>query len=70
MSFLPAILDAVKRGRVEEAERETVYVKTVSELRRWFEKNHARSPGVWVIINKKDSSKPGVYYKEALCFAG
>lgn len=53
---------------MEEAERETVYVKTVSELRRWFEKNHASSPGVWVIINKKDSSKPGVYYKEALCF--
>ncbi len=45
---------------MNEAERETVYVKNVSELRKWLEKNHASSLGVWVIIKKKDSSKPGV----------
>lgn len=55
-----------------EAERETVHVKNAAELRRWFEKNHANSPSVWLTINKKDGRKPGVYYEEAveeaLCF--
>jgi uncharacterized protein YdeI (YjbR/CyaY-like superfamily) len=57
---------------VAEAERETVHVKNAAELRRWFEKNHANSPSVWLTINKKDGRKPGVYYEEAveeaLCF--
>ena len=57
---------------MRETERETVYVKNTAALRRWFEKNHASSPSVWLVINKKDSRKPGVYYEEAveeaLCF--
>lgn len=54
------------------AERKTVRVKSAGELHRWFEKNHASSPGVWLVINKKDTPRPGVYYEEAveeaLCF--
>lgn len=46
--------------------RETVYVKNAAGLRRWFEKNHASSPGVWLVINKKNSRKPGIYYEEAV----
>jgi uncharacterized protein YdeI (YjbR/CyaY-like superfamily) len=59
-------------GLLSVAERKTVRVKSAGELRRWFEKNHASSPGVWLVINKKDTPRPGVYYEEAveeaLCF--
>jgi uncharacterized protein YdeI (YjbR/CyaY-like superfamily) len=54
------------------AERKTVRVKSAAELRRWFEKYHASSPGIWLVVNKKGTPKPGVYYEEAveeaLCF--
>lgn len=40
--------------------------------RAWLEKNHARSPGVWLVFYKKTSGKPTVRYdeavEEALCF--
>ncbi len=40
--------------------------------RAWLEKNHARSPGVWLVFYKKASGKPTVRYdeavEEALCF--
>jgi uncharacterized protein YdeI (YjbR/CyaY-like superfamily) len=40
--------------------------------RAWLEKNHARSPGVWLVFHKKTSGKPTVRYdeavEEALCF--
>jgi uncharacterized protein YdeI (YjbR/CyaY-like superfamily) len=59
-------------GLLSVAERKTVRVKSAAELHRWFEKNHASSPGVWMVINKKDTPRPGVYYEEAveeaLCF--
>ncbi len=51
---------------------ETLTVKDPSELHRWLEEHHARTDGVWLIINKKDVERPGVYYEEvveeALCF--
>ena len=40
--------------------------------RAWLEKNHAHSPGVWLVFYKKTSGKPTVRYdeavEEALCF--
>jgi uncharacterized protein YdeI (YjbR/CyaY-like superfamily) len=40
--------------------------------RAWLEKNHARSPGVWLVFYKKTSGKPTVRYdeavEEALCY--
>ncbi len=40
--------------------------------RRWLEKNHATEKSVWLIIYRKESSTPSVYYgeavEEALCF--
>lgn len=40
--------------------------------RAWLEKNHARSPGVWLVFYKKASGEPTVRYdeavEEALCF--
>jgi uncharacterized protein YdeI (YjbR/CyaY-like superfamily) len=40
--------------------------------RKWLEKNHAKSPGVWLIYYKKSSKKSNLVYndavEEALCF--
>jgi uncharacterized protein YdeI (YjbR/CyaY-like superfamily) len=41
-------------------------------LRKWFEKNHATAPELWVGFYKKDSGKPSITWPEsvdeALCF--
>jgi len=48
------------------------YAKNRKAWRKWFEKNHATEKNVWLIIYKKESGFPGVYYpeaaEEALCF--
>jgi uncharacterized protein YdeI (YjbR/CyaY-like superfamily) len=40
--------------------------------RAWLAEHHATSPGIWLIIHKKNSTEPGVTYEEAveeaLCF--
>jgi uncharacterized protein YdeI (YjbR/CyaY-like superfamily) len=46
--------------------------KTRKQWRQWLEKNHAASPGIWMVYYKKESGKPRVSYaetvEEALCF--
>jgi len=53
-------------------ELKTFYAKDRSAWRKWLEKNHVKSPGVWLVYNKKSSGKPKVEYndavEEALCF--
>lgn len=48
------------------------YAKSRTQWRKWLQKNHAKADSVWLIIYKKESSTPSVYYKEAveeaLCF--
>src|SRR5688572_3742631 len=48
------------------------YAKDRKTWRRWLEKNHAKSPGIWLVYYKKASGKPRVTYndavEEALCF--
>jgi uncharacterized protein YdeI (YjbR/CyaY-like superfamily) len=50
----------------------TFHAKSQSEWRKWLEKNHETEKSVWLIIYKKDSQTPSVYYseavEEALCF--
>jgi uncharacterized protein YdeI (YjbR/CyaY-like superfamily) len=50
----------------------TFYAKSQKEWRKWLEKNHQSAKSVWLIIYKKDSKTPSVYYSEAvdeaLCF--
>ena len=50
----------------------TYYAKTQKDWRKWLEKNHQSEKSVWLIIYKKDSGKPSVYYPEAvdeaICF--
>src|SRR5688572_16348963 len=51
---------------------ERVYLKDRKAWRKWLEKHHASTPGIWLITPKRDSGKPRVEYndavEEALCF--
>lgn len=51
---------------------QTFHAKTRQEWRAWFEKYHQSEKSVWLIIYKKESKTPSVYYPEAvdeaLCF--
>ena len=53
-------------------ELKTYYAKDRKTWRNWLEKNHAKSPGVWLVYFKKASGKPRLSYndavEEALCF--
>ncbi len=57
---------------MSSAELKTYYAKDRNAWRKWLEKNHAKSPGVWLIYYKKSSGTPRVEYndavEEALCF--
>lgn len=48
------------------------FFKRPSDLRKWFEKHHAKEQELWVGFYKKDSGKPSVTWPEsvdeALCF--
>lgn len=48
------------------------YAKSRNEWREWLDINQQSEKSVWLIIYKKDSGKPSVYYPEAvdeaLCF--
>jgi uncharacterized protein YdeI (YjbR/CyaY-like superfamily) len=50
----------------------TFHAKTQKDWRDWLEKNHDKEKSVWLIIYKKESNVPSVYYPEAvdeaLCF--
>ena len=51
---------------------ETFYAKTRVAWRKWLQKNHKTHTGVCLIMYKKQSGVPSVYYpeavEEALCF--
>lgn len=50
----------------------TFYAPSQRDWRTWLEQNHATEKSVWLIIFKKETGKPSVYYSEAvdeaLCF--
>ena len=49
-----------------------IEAKSRDQWRTWLEKNHRQSESVWLIIYKKSSNIPSIYYPEAvdeaLCF--
>lgn len=55
-----------------DRERETFQPYSRAAWRAWLEQHHATSRGIWLIMFKKSSGKPGVSYdeavEEALCF--
>jgi uncharacterized protein YdeI (YjbR/CyaY-like superfamily) len=50
----------------------TFYARSRKEWREWLEENHQSEKSVWLILYKKESNVPSVYYPEAvdeaLCF--
>lgn len=42
------------------------YARNRQEWRRWLEKNHASSQGIWLIYYKKGTDEPCVTYEEAV----
>lgn len=54
------------------AKTDRYYAKDRKAWRKWLEKNHLGSAGVWLVYYKKDSGKTRVPYadavEEALCF--
>src|SRR4051794_31613559 len=50
----------------------TLQFKSAADFRRWLQKNHAASAGIWLRLFKKDSGKKSVSrteaLDEALCF--
>ena len=44
----------------------TFYAKDQITWRKWLDKNHAKESSVWLIIYKKQSGTPSVYYDEAV----
>jgi uncharacterized protein YdeI (YjbR/CyaY-like superfamily) len=50
----------------------TFYAKSQKEWRKWLERNHQSEKSIWLIIYKKESGTPSVYYTdavdEAICF--
>ncbi len=51
---------------------QTFYAKDNKAWRNWLQKNYATATSVWLIIYKKESGTPSIYYPEAvdeaLCF--
>jgi len=50
----------------------TFYAQSQLEWRNWLDKNHESEKSIWLIIYKKESGTPSVYYTdavdEAICF--
>lgn len=48
------------------------FFRSAAEFRRWLERNHDRTPVLWLGFWKKDSGRKGITYEEAvdeaLCF--
>ncbi len=45
---------------------EQYYARDRQGWRRWLEKNHTSSPGIWLIYYKKGTDEPCVTYEEAV----
>jgi uncharacterized protein YdeI (YjbR/CyaY-like superfamily) len=53
-------------------EEQTFYAKDRTAWRKWLAKNHDKKDFIWLIMYRKESDTPSVYYEEAveeaLCF--
>jgi len=58
--------------KIPKQDYKTTHPKTRSQWRKWLQKNHSTSPGIWLIYYKKDTGKRKFDYadavEEALCF--
>jgi len=44
----------------------TFHAKTRIEWRKWLEENHQSEKSIWLIIYRKGSETPSIYYPEAV----
>ena len=44
-------------------------IPTRKQWRKWLEKNHATSPGVWLVFNKEHTGLPSIPYDDSVCEA-
>lgn len=51
---------------MSEPTPQTLTFKSAATFRRWLEKNHGNTDGIWLRIFKKDSGEKSVTYAEAL----
>lgn len=62
----------VRPGALEIQRLKPTFFKRPSDLRKWFEKHHAKEQKLLVGYYKKDSGKPSITWPEsvdeALCF--
>ena len=62
----------IKKNNMPPPVYKTFFAKNRNVWRQWLEKNHAKSPGIWLIYYKRSSGKSSVSYneavEEALCF--
>jgi uncharacterized protein YdeI (YjbR/CyaY-like superfamily) len=54
------------RTKSKSNEKDVLSLKSAKEWEAWLKVNHARSNGVWLQIQKKDSSEKSPSYAEAL----
>jgi len=63
---------ASRTGGVVAAELKQIVMRNRATWRRWLEKQHAKSPGVWLVFYKVHTGVPAISYAdaldEALCF--
>ena len=52
--------------KVQPAAQRVLSFKTAPLFRRWLEKNHAKSDGIWIRFYKKNSGTKSLTYAEAL----
>jgi uncharacterized protein YdeI (YjbR/CyaY-like superfamily) len=45
---------------------ESIHPKSVLKWRKWLERNHSRTSGVWLITFKQATGKPRISYDEAV----
>lgn len=49
-----------------------IHAPDIAAWRKWLENNHAKTQAIWLVIFRKESDTPSVYYSEAvdeaLCF--
>lgn len=56
----------VPADKKAKPEYEVINFKTQKEFRTWLDKNHTKSPGIWLKMFKKHTGIPSINYKQAL----
>jgi uncharacterized protein YdeI (YjbR/CyaY-like superfamily) len=51
------------------SERNPRYFRSITKWGSWLSENHAEEKAVWIIIQKKESPRPGLRYEEAVLAA-